>query len=126
MAAASSMAVPATEQRKELFLRRDSNGNGGLSLAEIDRAAKEGVLGKALGVADGQRAAGREHGLAVRHRSSIECAESESAMRTRETAVRHEEQMLEASATSDDGPASTPRASSIAYLRLNLGGKPCS
>ena len=54
-AEASSMVVPAKEQRKELFLQLDTNGNGGLSLAEIDRAAKEGLLGKALGVADGQQ-----------------------------------------------------------------------
>ena len=73
-AEASSMVVPAKEQRKELFLQLDTNGNGGLSLAEIDRAAKEGLLGKALGVADG-----------LPHRSSV--ARSNACSYTRALAM---------------------------------------
>ena len=42
------LAMPNKQARKELFQRIDVNGNGGLSLAEIDKAVVEGVIGAAL------------------------------------------------------------------------------
>jgi Ca2+-binding EF-hand superfamily protein len=44
------LVIPDKKARRALFNRIDVNGNGGLSLAEIDKAVVEGVLGRALGV----------------------------------------------------------------------------
>jgi Ca2+-binding EF-hand superfamily protein len=43
------MIMPDTKARRALFNRIDVNGNGGLSLAEIDKAVVEGLVGRALG-----------------------------------------------------------------------------
>ena len=43
------LSMPDKKARKELFDRIDVNGNGGLSLAEIDKAVVEGLLGSVLG-----------------------------------------------------------------------------
>ena len=48
------MMMPAEEEREELFVRLDTNGSGNLSLADMDRGAKDGVLGKALGLDAGK------------------------------------------------------------------------
>ena len=35
------LAMPSKQERAKLFRRMDANGNGGLSLAEIDKAVLE-------------------------------------------------------------------------------------
>ena len=44
--------MPDTKARRALFNRIDVNGNGRLSLAEIDKAVVEGLIGRALGAPD--------------------------------------------------------------------------
>ena len=46
------LVLPDKAARRALFNKIDNNGNGGLSLAEIDKAVVSGVLGEALGVPD--------------------------------------------------------------------------
>ena len=46
------LTMPDKQARKALFNRMDVNGNGGLSLAEIDKAVVEGLVGPALGCPD--------------------------------------------------------------------------
>ena len=44
------LVMPDREARRALFDSIDVNGNGGLSLAEIDKAVISGLLGKADGI----------------------------------------------------------------------------
>lgn len=46
-----TLKLPDKQARRQLFNRMDVNGHGQLSLAEIDNALAEGVLGQALGLA---------------------------------------------------------------------------
>ena len=46
------LVMPDRQARRQLFNRMDVNGNGGLSLAEIDKAVVEGLVGPVLGAAD--------------------------------------------------------------------------
>jgi hypothetical protein len=50
--APAPLTMPDKLARRHLFDRIDVNGNGRLSLAEIDKAVVDGVLGHALGVPD--------------------------------------------------------------------------
>ena len=45
---APQLTMPDKKRREGLFREMDVNGNGGLSLAEIDKAGDSGVLGRAL------------------------------------------------------------------------------
>jgi len=45
---APQLTMPDKKRREGLFREMDVNGNGGLSLAEIDKAVDSGVLGRAL------------------------------------------------------------------------------
>lgn len=47
-----TLQLPDKKTRRQLFNRIDVNGNGRISLAEIDGAVAEGILGQALGRAD--------------------------------------------------------------------------
>ena len=57
--AAAAAAKPAAQltmpDREGLFREMDVNGNGGLSLAEIDKAVESGMLGRALNCPDFRR-----------------------------------------------------------------------
>jgi hypothetical protein len=46
------LTMPDKKARRELFDQMDVNGNGGLSLAEIDKAVVEGLVGPVLGCPD--------------------------------------------------------------------------
>ena len=46
------LTMPDKQAQKALFNRMDVNGNGGLSLAEIDKAVVEGLVGPTLGCPD--------------------------------------------------------------------------
>ena len=46
------LVMPDKKGRAALFREIDNNGNGGLSLAEIDKAVVDGQIGRALGCAD--------------------------------------------------------------------------
>ena len=47
-----TLVLPDKTARRALFNKIDNNGNGGLSLAEIDKAVVGGVIGEALGLPD--------------------------------------------------------------------------
>jgi hypothetical protein len=51
-AVAPTLALPSKAERKSLFDRMDVNGNGALSLAEIDKAIEDGTLPAALTAGD--------------------------------------------------------------------------
>ena len=46
------LTMPDKQGRKALYNRMDVNGNGGLSLADIDKSVVEGLVGSALGCPD--------------------------------------------------------------------------
>ena len=48
----SQLTMPDKAGRAKLFRDIDVNGNGGLSLAEIDKAVESGLIGKALNYPD--------------------------------------------------------------------------
>ena len=48
----TQLVMPDKKGRAALFREIDNNGNGGLSLAEIDKAVVDGQIGRALGCAD--------------------------------------------------------------------------
>ena len=50
--AQTQLTMPDKKGRAALFREIDNNGNGGLSLAEIDKAVVDGQIGRALGCAD--------------------------------------------------------------------------
>jgi Ca2+-binding EF-hand superfamily protein len=47
-----TLRLPDKQTRQHLFNRIDTNGTGRVSLAEIDKAVAEGILGQALGLVD--------------------------------------------------------------------------